>query len=87
MEEMGGPISSTQLAGVFGAERTDKGVLCLPDTKGCGPMYVAVLVKVSSLGKGGAGLGLQMRKLEIASDDDEEEDGEGEGEGGGAEGN
>ena len=67
--------------GRFGAECTQLGVLCCPDTAGAGPMYVALLVKRGELLPvvGGQCKGLQALRLDEddADDDAEEEAGEG----------
>lgn len=69
---------------VFGAEATKHGLICLPDRKGWGPIYVAVVEKVGEVpaaGPGGglvAGMAALLREVEDEEEDEEGEAGEGE---------
>lgn len=75
-------VGPEMLQGLFGAERTEHGVLCLPDIKGCGPIYVAVLDKVGETHLPTK----QLVDLGDEEDEDEEEEEEEQGMGEGAEG-
>ncbi len=75
-----GMEAAKALVDVFGAEATKHGLICLPDRKGWGPIYVAVVEKVGEVPAVGPGGGLVAGMAALLREVDEEEEDEEEGE-------
>jgi 16S rRNA C967 or C1407 C5-methylase (RsmB/RsmF family) len=68
---VGGPIA----AEVLGMEATQHGAICLPDRRGWGPIYVAVVEKVGKMTCMGAVVLLRPQQTGHSEDEDGEEEG------------